>query len=435
MKKNLALSILGYLTYKPEEFPRVAEELTPEMFGASEQLPREMAEAVWAALTNAQPFTPADLRDLHEGSAEIALKNPATGGNIEAAVQNLKSNYERRQTAAIYQEAAMLAAKQDALTAQSYADAKLEDLRKGMNYKDKRLEVIQSSYELTSRIMNRDKTKEVTGVDTGFSNLNLLTSGWQPKTMTVIAARPGMGKTTYTIQSAIAAAMEGHPVLYFSCGDTGAEQLYQKAACVLANIAPGNLRKGMFTDADRDAIVNAYGKISDLPLTVYDNSLWNGTVGGIRDIARRASREWTKTGLIVVDYIQQVEPERPSRDRVENIRMVSAGLQKLAKQLDVPLISISQLSRGIEARNTEPRLSDLRGSGDIEQDADLIFFIYDAPLPDGGVQRCLLCKKDRQGDLYNPAEQTVAKMDWLTVEGRYRWKWDTGYINRNDMPF
>jgi replicative DNA helicase len=350
-------------------------------------------------------------------------------------MQNLKSNYERRQTATIYHEAAGLAIKQDALTAQSYADAKLEDLRKGMNYKDKRLEVIQSSYELTSRIMNRDKTKEVTGVDTGFANLNQLTSGWQSKTVTVIAARPGMGKTTYTIQAAIAAAIEGHPVLYFSCGDTGAEQMYQKAACVLANIAPGNLRKGMFTDSDRDAIVKAYGKLSDLSLTIYDNSLWNGTVGGIRDIARRASREWTKTGLIVVDYIQQVEPERATRDRVENIRLVSAALQKLAKQLDVPLIAISQLSRGIEARNTEPRLSDLRGSGDIEQDADMIFFIYDAPLPDGNVQRCLLCKKDRQGDLYNPAEQTVAKMDWLTMEGRYKWKWDNGSINRNQMPF
>jgi replicative DNA helicase len=435
MKKNLSLSILGYLCYKPEEFHRVAEELMPEMFGDVEQIPREMAEAVWLALANGQPFTPADLRDVHEASAELALKNPATGGNIEAAMQNLKSNYERRQTATIYHEAAGLAIKQDALTAQTFADNKLEELRKGINYKDKRIEIIQASYELTSRIMTRDKTSEVTGVDTGFANLNQLTSGWQSKTVTVIAARPGMGKTTYTIQAAIAAAIEGHPVLYFSCGDTGAEQMYQKAACVLANIAPGNLRKGMFTDSDRDAIVKAYGKLSDLPITIYDNSLWNGTAGGIRDIARRASREWTKTGLIVVDYIQQVEPERATRDRVENIRLVSAALQKLAKQLDVPLIAISQLSRGIEARNTEPRLSDLRGSGDIEQDADMIFFIYDAPLPDGNVQRCLLCKKDRQGDLYNPAEQTVAKMDWLTMEGRYKWKWDNGYINRNQMPF
>ena len=105
---------------------------------------------------------------------------------------------------------------------------------------------------------------------------------------------------------------------------------------------------------------------------------------------------------------------------------MSAGLQKLAKQINVPLIAVSQLNRALESSNREPRLSDLRGSGDIEQDADQIFFIYETRENDMP-ERLLLCKKDRQGNLADPTQPTAAKMVWRETEQRYNWYYDTGY--------
>lgn len=440
-KVNLALSILGYLVYKPDEFTQVSDELSPRMFGRGELY--ELAGTVYTHFQEGKPFTPSDLRDANEKLAEIALRSPANGGNIESMMQRLKSSWEQVETATIYKEASRIAIEQDALAAQSYIEVAMEDIRRVIERKDTRIDVIKKSLDITVAMMTRDKTHEVTGVTTGYRNLNELTSGWQPKTMVVIAARPGMGKTTYIIQSCIAAARHGHSVLYFTCGDTGAEMMYQKAACAIANVGMGNLRKNYLTQGDKDAIFAAYNEISALPISIYDNSLWNGTVGGIRDIARRAAKGWEKMGMIVVDYIQQVEPERSSKDRVENIRMVSAGLQKLAKQINVPLIAISQLNRALESSNREPRLSDLRGSGDIEQDADQIFFIYET-IDNGTPERILLCKKDRQGNLYNPAQPTAAKMVWKETEERYNWIYDSGYtgggsadliFDNEEMPF
>lgn len=431
-KVNLALSILGYLVYKPDEFTQVSDELSPRMFGRGEVY--ELADTVYTHFSEGKPFTPSDLRDHNEKLAEIALRSPANGGNIESMMQRLKSSWEQVETATIYKEASRIAIEQDVLAAQSYIETATEDIRRVIERKDTRIDVIKRSLEITHNMMNREQRNEVTGVTTGYNNLNELTSGWQPKTMVVIAARPGMGKTTYTIQSCLAAARAGHPVIYFTCGDTGAEMMYQKAACVLANVGMGNLRKNYLTENDRKAIFQAYDEISALPISIYDNSLWNGTVGGIRDICRRASKHWDKMGLVVVDYIQQVEPERASKDRVENIRLVSAGLQKLAKQINVPLIAVSQLNRSLESSNREPRLSDLRGSGDIEQDADQIFFIYETRENDMP-ERLLLCKKDRQGNLADPAQPTAAKMVWRETEQRYNWYYDSGYISHNEMPF
>lgn len=423
-KQNTALAILGYLVYKNDEFTQVSEELSPRMFGRAGMY--ELADTIFTALSEGKQFTPSDFRDYDEKLADIALKNPATGANIESMMQRLKSSWEQVETATIYQQAARIAVEQDALSAESFIETAMEDIRRVIERKDNRIDVIKRSLEITHNMMTRVKSNEVTGVTTGYNNLNELTSGWQPKTMVVIAARPGMGKTTYTIQSCLAAARAGHPVIYFTCGDTGAEMMYQKAACVLANVGMGNLRKNYLTESDRKAIFQAYDEISALPLSIYDNSLWNGTVGGIRDICRRAAKHWEKTGLIVVDYIQQVEPERASKDRVENIRLVSAGLQKLAKQINVPLIAVSQLNRALESSSREPRLSDLRGSGDIEQDADQIFFIYETRENDMP-ERLLLCKKDRQGNLADPAQPTAAKMVWRETEQRYNWIYDTVY--------
>ena len=434
-KQNTALAILGYLVYKPDEFTQVSDELSPRMFGQGQLY--ELASLIFGNLSEGKPFTPSDFRDFDEKLADAALRAPATGANIESLMQRLKSSWEQIETASIYKEAARIAITQDALSAQTYIEAALEDIRRIFERKDNRVDVIKRSLEITHSMMTREKVGEVTGVTTGYRNLNELTSGWQPKTMIVIAARPGMGKTTYIIQSCLAAAKLGHPILYFTCGDTGAEMMYQKAVCVLANVGMGNLRKNYLTDNDKKAIYQAYDEISALPISIYDNSLWNGTVGGIRDICRRASRNWEKIGLIVVDYIQQVEPERASKDRVENIRLVSAGLQKLAKQINVPLIAISQLNRALESSNREPRLSDLRGSGDIEQDADQIFFIYETRGDNDQLERLLLCKKDRQGNLADPSLPTAAKMTWRESEQRYTWVYDTGFtFEKNDqIPF
>jgi len=437
MKKNTALSIIGYIIYSPEQFIELSEKITPEMFGGG--ILTDTAHQIWNGFSQKGIYTPADLRDWNEVLAGEALKHPATGANIDHAIQSLRTVYEKNEAVRIYKEAARLAIDNDIFAALSHAETEMEHLQKMTAPKDDRLETIRESYEMTFKMMNRDTQNQVTGVNTGFQNLNDHTAGWQPKTMVVIAARPGMGKTTYTLQGCLAAARLGHEVIYFTCGDTGSEGLYQKAACILADVDPGNLRRNFLTEDDKQRIAIAYGEISSLPITIIDGSTWNGNVGGIRDIVKRKARAWQKTGIVVVDYIQQVEPERMVQPRIEQIRLVSAGLQRLAKQVNCPVIAISQLSRAIEGTNREPMLSDLRGSGDIEQDADQVFFIWETDVDDKPT-RLMLCKKDRQGGLINQA----ARMEFIDTKGRYKWIYDTPFdtnvINiaapsKDEMPF
>ena len=219
--------------------------------------------------------------------------------------------------------------------------------------------------------------KTVTGVPTGFGDLDELTSGFQASDLIVIAARPSMGKTALTLNIAQHASIEARvPVAFFSL-EMSKESLVQRMLTSEARVDAQRLRKGMLRDDDFPRLARAAGILSSAPVYIDDTP--GITMLEMRSKARRLKAE-AELGLIIVDYLQLMQGPSESENRQQEVSMISRGLKSLAKELGVPVVALSQLSRAPEQRAGEdkgrPQLSDLRESGAIEQDSDVILFIY-----------------------------------------------------------
>ena len=215
----------------------------------------------------------------------------------------------------------------------------------------------------------------LTGTPSGFTDLDALTGGFQPGNLIVLAARPSMGKSAAATNIAEHAAVEaGVPVALFSL-EMSETELAHRFLASQARVSSDDLRKGRVRAEKWPKVLSAVEKLARAPIFVDDSS--DMSVLELRAKSRRlAARHGL--GLIVVDYLQLMRPEgRPDSSRVEQIGQISRGLKILARELDVPVIAVSQLSRAVESRNPPvPMLSDLRESGSIEQDADVVMFIY-----------------------------------------------------------
>ena len=214
---------------------------------------------------------------------------------------------------------------------------------------------------------------EVVGVATGFSDLDQLTGGLQRSDLIIVAARPSMGKTSLALGMAYAAAV-GHKrtVGIFSL-EMSAEQLVQRVLSMETGVDTHRLRLGQIDDNEWDRISRAFGRLSEAPIFIDDSA-----AAGIMDIRSKARRLQAEHGLdiVIVDYLQLMSGRR-SENRVQEISEISRGLKGLARELNVPVVALSQLSRAVESRSDHrPMLSDLRESGSIEQDADIVVFIY-----------------------------------------------------------
>jgi replicative DNA helicase len=219
--------------------------------------------------------------------------------------------------------------------------------------------------------------KTVTGVPTGFADLDELTSGFQPADLVVIAARPSMGKTALTLNIAQHAAIEAQvPIAFFSL-EMSKESLVQRMLTSEARVDAQRLRKGMLRDDDFPRLARAAGILSSAPVYIDDTP--GISMLEMRSKARRLKAD-AELGLIVVDYLQLMQGPANSESRQQEVSTISRGLKSLAKELGVPVVALSQLSRAPEQRAGEdkgrPQLSDLRESGAIEQDSDVILFIY-----------------------------------------------------------
>ncbi|MDQ6841751.1 MAG: replicative DNA helicase [Actinomycetota bacterium] len=216
----------------------------------------------------------------------------------------------------------------------------------------------------------------LTGTPSGFKDLDELTGGFQPGNLVVIAARPSMGKSALVTNMAENAVLEGHAVALFSL-EMSESELAQRFVASQARIHGEELRKGRVPETRWQKILAACQRLSDAPLWVDDSS--DTGVLEVRAKARRLHHQVPGgLGLIIIDYLQLMRHEGRVENRVEQVSQVSRGLKGLARELDVPVIALSQLSRAVEQRGGEkkPILSDLRESGAIEQDADLVMFIY-----------------------------------------------------------
>ncbi len=221
-----------------------------------------------------------------------------------------------------------------------------------------------------------DNPNDVTGVPTGFYDLDRMTAGFQAGDLIVLAARPSMGKTALAINIAEHVALnEGLPVAVFSM-EMGAAQLAVRIVGSIGRIDQGHLRTGKLTDEEWPRLTEAIEKLRTISLHIDESA--GLTSSELRANARRLSRQCGKLGLIVVDYLQLMSgSSSDGENRATELGEISRGLKMLARELQCPLIALSQLNRSVEQRpDKRPMMSDLRESGAIEQDADIIMFIY-----------------------------------------------------------
>jgi len=212
------------------------------------------------------------------------------------------------------------------------------------------------------------------GVPTGYRKLDSLTSGFQKSDLIILAARPGMGKTALALNLARNAAVAGDcPTALFSL-EMSKEQLSMRLLCAEARLDSARLRDGFFSDEEWLKLINAADTLSNAPIYIDDSPELSPIE--IKTKARRLKRE-REIGMIIIDYLQLMKPRNSKERRELEISEMSRALKGLAKELNIPIIALSQLNRRLEERHDKrPQLSDLRESGALEQDADLVIFIY-----------------------------------------------------------
>ncbi len=226
-------------------------------------------------------------------------------------------------------------------------------------------------------LYDRGGSNEITGVATGFIELDKMTSGLQKGDLVIVAGRPSMGKTSFAMNIAEHVAIkEGLPVLIFSM-EMSATQLASRMLGSVGRVNQGRLRTGRLSDEEWPRVIQSIGYLSKAPMLIDETGSLNSLE--LRSRARRMARKYGNVGLIVIDYLQLMSGRgtNSNENRTNEISEISRSLKSLAKEMQCPVIALSQLNRGLEGReNKRPMMSDLRESGAIEQDADVILFIY-----------------------------------------------------------
>ncbi len=233
-------------------------------------------------------------------------------------------------------------------------------------------DIVPRAFDRITRLF--DRQEHITGVATGYEELDRMTAGLQPADLIILAGRPSMGKTALAMNMVQHAALiEKIPVAVFSL-EMSMEQLALRMLCSIGRIDSQRIRTGRLHDSDWPKLTRATGMLSDAPIFIDDTA--GTTVLEMRAKARRLKSEH-KLGMIVVDYLQLMQGKAGTENRAQEISDISRSLKAMAKELDVPVVALSQLNRSLESRTDKrPQLSDLRESGAIEQDADVIMFIY-----------------------------------------------------------
>ena len=287
-------------------------------------------------------------------------------------------------------------------------------------------ELLPKAAQRIDDLYQLDDPNGVTGVPTGYADLDRKTAGLQPGDLIIIAGRPSMGKTSLALNIAEHVGMEaGLPVAIFSM-EMGAAQLTMRLLGSVGKLDQHKMRIGQLEDEDWPKLTNALGVLNEAPIFIDEGSALNSYE--VRARARRLHRQQGKLGLIVIDYIQLMSSanDQSGENRATEVSEISRSLKALAKELNVPVVALSQLNRSVESRpDKRPMMSDLRESGAIEQDADVIMFIYrdevyNPETAEKGVAEILLSKQ-RNGPT------GVAKLTFLGQYTRFENYANPGY--------
>ncbi len=379
-------SVLGGILLENEAINRVLEVLTPEDFYRESH--RRIFRAMIEICDRSEPVDLITLSDFLKakgdlevvgGSAYLASLASAipTSANIHFYARIVREKAIRRYLISAATEIATRGYED-----QENVDEYLDEAEKVIfDISEKRVrgsfvmigEMIRDSIKMVERLYERKEM--VTGVPSGFKDLDRLTAGFQPSDLIVIAGRPSMGKTALCLNIATHAAFGGHGVAVFSL-EMAKEQLVLRMLCSEARIDHSKVRSGYLADREFPALVMAAGRLAETPIYIDDTSAIS--VLELRAKARRLVRDRDKKiGLIIVDYLQLMRGSRRAPNREQEISEISRSMKALAKELNIPVIAVSQLNRRVEDRGDKrPMMADLRESGAIEQDADVIAFVF-----------------------------------------------------------
>jgi replicative DNA helicase len=384
-------SVLGGLLLDNSAWDRVGDLLVDGDFYRYEH---KQVYAAISALVNTS--RPADVITVYEHLQALGKAEEVGGlGYLNALAQYVPSASNIRRYAEIVRERAILRKlvtasdeiATNAFNTQGRAVAQILDEaeqkifnigEEGSRMKQGFQAMPQLVVDLLDRVQEMaDNQNDITGVPTGFVDFDRMTSGMQPGDLIVLAARPSMGKTALAINIAEHVAVnEGLPVAVFSM-EMGASQLAVRIVGSIGRVDQGHLRTGKLSDDEWPRLTEAIEKLRNVSLHIDETP--GLTPSELRANARRLARQCGKLGLIVVDYLQLMSGSSSSSgdNRATEIGEISRGLKMLAKELQCPVIALSQLNRSVEQRTDKrPMMSDLRESGAIEQDADVIMFIY-----------------------------------------------------------
>jgi len=384
-------SLLGALLLDNQAFDRVADLITGEDFY------RDDHRRIWRHIAKLiEANRPADVITVNE-SVEASEDKEKTGGAayLGALAQNTPSALNIRRYAELVRERSVqrrlaqvaTGIAEDALNPAGRevgqlldeAESKIFQIAESGARRDQGLleikPVLARVFEKIDHLYHRDNPSDVTGVPSGYVDLDKMTSGLQPGDLIIVAARPSMGKTALALNIAEHVAVDnGLPVAIFSM-EMSATQLAMRMLGSIARVDQHKMRTGRLNDKEWSDLSDAMGKLHETPIYIDEGGAL--TALEVRARARRLKRQYSKLGLIVIDYIQLMAASSQGENRATEISEISRSLKAMSKELDVPVIALSQLNRAVDQRpDRRPVMSDLRESGAIEQDADVILFIY-----------------------------------------------------------
>ncbi len=384
-------AVLGGLLIDGEALDRVADVLSRDDFYAeAHRLIFEHIEKLGNAgkaidiITVSEALEAMQKLDYVGGLAYIGAlaQNVPTAANIRHYAQIVRDRSVLRQlisTAGKIADSAHNPFGKSATEVLDEAEANILNIaEQGVRGQKQFIEIKDALAEAVTRIetlYQREDPSDVTGVPTGFADLDQMTSGFQEGDLIVIAGRPSMGKTALALNIGEHVAIEKKlPVVIFSM-EMSSTQLAQRMIGSVGRLSSQNLRVGRLHNDDWDKLTHALGRLSDAPMLIDETPALSSIE--VRSRARRLKRQYKELGLVIVDYLQLMRSTAQGENRATEISEISRSLKALAKELHVPVIALSQLNRSLEQRpNKRPVMSDLRESGAIEQDADVILFIY-----------------------------------------------------------
>ena len=377
-------SVLGAIISDPSVLSDVMELIKPEYFY------NDQHKALYTIMLQMNSINlPVDIVTvLNEAEKQHIFENPAEGrrylaeiGNMLPSTANVQSyckivadKYFLRSLSYVARTILedVQSGERDAQLLLDAAEQKIYDIRQGRDVRGliPLSEAIAEAYDRLGKISGPDKEKYV-GARTGFTLLDSITSGLNKSDLIIIAARPGMGKTSFAMNIATNVARRFEKEVVTFNLEMSKEQLATRILSTEALVESNNLRNGRISGDDWVKLATSAGYLSSLPLYIDDTA--SMTVQNMKAKLRRVKN----LGLVIIDYLQLMESTSRSDNRVTVISEITRQLKVMAKELNVPVILLSQLSRAVESRNDKrPMLSDLRESGSIEQDADIVLFLY-----------------------------------------------------------